>query len=424
VAGQSVSLIGTWMQQVAMSWLVYRLTGSALMLGVIGFTSQIPVFLLASFAGVLADRWDRRRLLLITQSLAMVEALILAAVVFSGIVQVWQIILLSLILGLVNAFDIPIRQSFVVEMVENREDLGNAIALNSSLVHSARLIGPTLAGLLVAVAGEGVCFAINSASYVGVICALLAMRLTPRIHLRQQRHLLHEMREGFGYAFNFTPIRNILLLVSSVSLMGMSYTSLLPVFAREVHHGGANTYGFLMGASGGGALFGTLFLARRPSVLGLGRVIARGPLLLGVGLSVFAISTSFPLSLIALTLTGFGSMTVMSSSNTILQTIVDEDKRGRVMSFFTMAFMGMTPFGSLLAGSLASSIGVRNTVLIGALACFTGSALFIRQLPTLRDRVRPIYLRMGIIPPESDTGTGRTVLTSDVFSPEVAPGER
>jgi len=400
VAGQSVSLVGTWMQQVAMSWLVYRLTGSALLLGVLGFTSNLPIFLLASFAGVLSDRWDRRRLLLITQSLALLQATLLAAVVFTGVVQVWQVILLSLILGLVNAFDIPVRQSFVVEMVENREDLSNAIALNSSLVHGARLIGPTLAGLLVATAGEGVCFALNSASYLGVICALAAMRLTPRTGQRRQRHVLHELREGFCYAFNFTPIRNILFLVASVSLMGMSYTSLLPVFAREVHHGGANTFGYLMGASGGGALVGTLFLAKRRSVLGLGRVISRAPLLLGGGLTVFALSSSLTLSLVALAVTGFGSMSLMASSNTILQTIVDEDKRGRVMSFFTMSFMGMTPFGSLLAGSLAGWIGARDTVLIGAMACLTGAALFARQLPGIRERVRPIYERLGIIPSE------------------------
>jgi MFS family permease len=395
------------------------------MLGVIGFTSQIPVFLLASVAGVLADRWDRRRLLMITQTLAMIEASVLAAVVFTGVVQVWHIITLSLIMGLINAFDIPVRQSFVVEMVENREDLGNAIALNSSLVHSARLIGPTLAGLLVAAAGEGVCFALNSASYLGVICALAAMRLTPRSHQRQQRHVLHELREGFSYAFNFAPIRNILLLVATVSLMGMSYTSLLPVFAREVHHGGAHTFGFLMAATGAGALVGTLFLAHRASVIGLGRVIARGPLLLGCGLTVFACSSSFPLALAALTVTGFGAMTVMSSSNTILQTIVDEDKRGRVMSFFTMSFMGMTPFGSLLAGSLASSIGVRNTVLIGALACFIGSVLFVRQLPALRDRVRPVYERMGIIRNEAAMTSDQSDLSDrpEGFLTKAAQGE-
>jgi MFS family permease len=419
VAGQSVSLIGTWMQQVAMSWLVYRLTGSALLLGVLGFCSHIPVFTLASVAGVLADRWDRRRLLLITQSLAMVQAALLSAIVVTGVVQVWHVVVLSLVLGIVNAFDIPIRQSFVVEMVELREDLGNAIALNSSMVHSARLVGPSIAGLLVSAVGEGFCFALNSASYLGVIFALAAMRLTPRERSPRQRHILHELHEGFRYAFDFTPIRNILFLVATVSLMGMSYTSLLPVFAREVHHGGAHTYGFLLGASGGGALVGTLFLARRPSVLGLGRVMARAPLFLGFALAVFALSSSLPLSLLALTLTGFSSMSIMSSSNTILQTIVEEDKRGRVMSFFTMSFMGMTPFGSLLAGSLAGWIGARTTVLIGALVCLVGSALFARQLPALRQQVRPIYERLGII----RKGTLDQPDLSDGFSTKIAQGE-
>jgi MFS family permease len=425
VAGQSVSLIGTWMQQVAMSWLVYRLTGSALLLGVLGFTSNLPIFLLASFAGVLSDRWDRRRLLLVTQSLALLQAAVLTAVVLAGVVQVWQVILLSLVLGVVNAFDIPVRQTFVVEMVEHREDLSNAIALNSSMVHGARLIGPSLAGLLVAAAGEGFCFALNSASYLGVICALVAMRLTPPTQHQQQRHVLHELREGFGYAVNFTPIRNILLLVASVSLMGMSYTSLLPVFAREVYHGGAHTFGFLMAASGGGALVGTLFLAKRRSVLGLGRVIVRAPLLLGCALTVFAFSSSLPLSLIALTVTGFSSMTIMASSNTILHTIVEEDKRGRVMSFFTMSFMGMTPFGSLLAGSMAGWIGARNTVLVGALACLTGAALFARQLPGLREQVRPIYRRLGIIDEAGFAAGDRPELAdlADGFATETAQGK-
>jgi MFS family permease len=397
VAGQGISLIGTWMQQVAMSWLIYRLTGSALMLGVIGFTTQIPVFLLAPFAGVLADRWDRRRLLVITQTLAMLQAATLAVLIFTGVVQVWQIILLSLLLGVVNAFDIPVRQSFVVEMVHDREDLGNAIALNSSLVHSARLVGPSIAGLLIAATGEGVCFAVNAVSYLGVICALAAMRLTPHRHHPDRRHVLHELHEGFRYVFDFTPIRNILFLVATVSLLGMSYASLLPVFARDIHHGGAHTFGFLMGAAGGGALIGTVYLASRKSVLGLGRVIARAPFLLWSGIAVFALSTSFPVSLAALMLAGFGAMTLVASSNTILQTIVEEDKRGRVMSFFTMSFMGMTPFGSLLAGSLADTIGSRNTVLFGALSCFAGGALFARQLPQIRALIRPIYERMGII---------------------------
>jgi MFS family permease len=360
-------------------------------------------------AGVLADRRDRRRLLLVTQSLALLQAAVLALVVYTGVVQVWQVILLSVVLGIVNAFDIPIRQTFVVEMVEHREDLGNAIALNSSLVHSARLIGPSIAGLLVAAVGEGACFALNSASYLGVICALAAMKLTPRTGQPGRRHVVHELREGFRYAWHFAPIRNILFLIATVSLMGMSYVSLLPVFAREVHHGGAHTFGFLMGASGGGALVGTLVLARRPSVLGLGRVISRAPLLLGGGLILFALSSSLPLSLFALAMTGFGSMSLMSSGNTVLQTIVEEDKRGRVMSFFTMCFMGMTPFGSLLAGSLAGWIGARTTVLLGATTCVTAGVFFSRRLPHIREQIRPIYERLGIIQPSS--GTYRTYET-------------
>ncbi|HEX9078200.1 MAG TPA: MFS transporter [Desulfuromonadaceae bacterium] len=397
VCGQGVSLVGTWMQQVAMSWLVYRLTGSALLLGVVGFTGHIPVFLLAPVAGVLADRWDRRRLLLVTQSMAMLQAALLALVVLTGAVQVWHIIVLSLALGVVSAFDIPIRQSFVVEMVAHREDLGNAIALNSSMVHSARLIGPSIAGLLVAAVGEGACFALNSASYLGVICALAAMRVDPTEREHGERHVLRELKEGFHYAFQFTPIRNILLLVATVSLLGISYTALLPVFAREVHHGGARTFGFLMAAAGGGALVGTLFLACRRSVLGLGRVMARAPALLGCGIAVFALAGSLPLAMAALMVAGFGAMTLVASSNTVLQTIVDEDKRGRVMSFYTMSFMGMSPFGSLLTGSLASAIGVRDTVLLWAAACLAGSALFSRGLPEIREKVRPIYQRMGII---------------------------
>jgi MFS family permease len=287
-------------------------------------------------------------------------------------------------------------------MVHDREDLGNAIALNSSLVHSARLIGPSIAGLLIAATGEAVCFAVNAASYLGVICALAAMRLTPRSNQTRQRNVLHELHEGFRYVFDFTPIRSILFLVATVSLLGMSYSSLLPVFARDIHNGGAHTFGFLMGSAGGGALIGTVYLASRKSVVGLGRIIARAPFLLGGGIAVFAFSTSFPVSLAALMLAGFGAMTLVASSNTILQTIVEEDKRGRAMSFFTMSFMGMTPFGSLLAGSLAETIGSRNTVLFGAISCFAAGALFVRQLPQIRASIRPIYERMGIIRVDAD----------------------
>ena len=398
LAGQGVSLVGTWMQHVAMSWLVYRLTGSALLLGVVGFTSQIPTLFISPVAGVLADRWDRRRLLLATQTLAMLQAALLALVVLTGVVQVWQIILLSLILGVVNAFDIPIRQSFVVEMVEQREDLGNAIALNSSLVNGARLIGPAIAGLLIASVGEGICFILNALSYLAVIVALAAMHLPPAANPRPARRpILHELQEGFLYAYRFGPIRSILLLLALVSLMGMPYSVLVPVFAKDILHGGAHTFGFLMTAAGSGALIGTLYLASRHSVRGLGRVIVRATILFAVGIAIFALSGNFPLSLAALAVAGFGGMTLVASCNTVLQTILDEDKRGRVMSFFTMAFIGVAPFGSLGAGAMAGIIGPRDTLLLGGIGCLAGAAVFVRHLPQIREKVRPIYLRMGII---------------------------
>ena len=344
LAGQGVSLVGTWMQHVAMSWLVYRLTGSAMLLGVVGFTSQIPTIFISPVAGVLADRWDRRRLLLVTQTLAMLQAVFLAVVALTGVVQVWQIILLSLILGIVNACDIPIRQSFVVEMVEERENLGNAIALNSSMVNGARLVGPAIAGLLVASVGEGICFVLNALSYLAVILALAAMRIPPAANPSQARRpILHELQEGFLYAYRFSPIRSILLLLALVSLMGMPYSVLAPVFAKETLHGGAHTFGFLMTGAGSGALVGTLYLASRRSVRGLGLVIVRATILFAVGIAIFALSRNFLLSLAALALAGFGGMTIVASCNTVLQTILDEDKRGRVMGFFTMAFIGVAP---------------------------------------------------------------------------------
>lgn len=398
LAGQGVSLVGTWMQHVAMSWLVYRLTGSAMLLGIVGFTSQIPTLFISPMAGVLADRWDRRRLLLVTQTLAMLQAVFLAVVVLTGVVQVWQIILLSLILGIVNACDIPIRQSFVVEMVEERENLGNAIALNSSMINTARLVGPAIAGLLVASVGEGICFVLNALSYLAVILALAAMRIPPAAkpsHAR--RPILHELQEGFLYAYRFGPIRSILLLLALVSLMGMPYSVLAPVFAKEILHGGAHTFGFLMTGAGSGALVGTLYLASRRSVRGLGLVIVRATVLFAVGIAIFALSRNFLLSLAALALAGFGGMTIVASCNTVLQTILDEDKRGRVMSFFTMAFIGVAPFGSLGAGAMAGIIGPRDTLLLGGLGCLAGAAIFARNLPKIREKVRPIYLRMGII---------------------------
>lgn len=315
-----------------------------------------------------------------------------------------------MVLGIVNAFDIPIRQSFVVEMVENKEDLGNAIALNSPMVNGARLIGPSIAGLLVASFGEGICFILNAISYLAVIFAIVAMRIPNRSnYLRPKSNILQELNEGILYVYKFGPIRSILLLIALVSLMGMPYSVLVPVFAKEILHGGVHTFGFLMTAAGSGALAGTLFLASRKSVLGLGRIIVTATILFSTGIITFAISNNFILSLVAMMFAGFGAMTLVASCNTVLQTILDEDKRGRVMSFFTIAFMGVVPFGSLGAGSMAGLIGPRDTLLlIGGTGCLVGAMISSRHLPQIRKKVWPVYKRMGIIKEAADkkeTGT-------------------
>ena len=396
--GQSISLIGTWMQRIALGWLVYHMTNSPFLLGVVGFAGQIPTFLLAPFAGVFADRWNRHRILIVTQSLAMVQALVLSLLVLTGTVVIWHIMVLSIFLGTINAFDTPARQSFLVEMVEKKEDLSNAIALNSSMVNVARLLGPSLAGILISVVGEGLCFLLNGVSYLAVIAALLAMKIKKRETKHQASKVWAGLREGFAYAFGFSPIGAVLLLLALMSFMGMPYTILMPVFARDVLHGGPHTLGFLMGASGVGALGGALYLASRKSVLGLGRLISVATALFGIGLVAFSHSRLLALSIPLMFITGFGMIVEMAASNTVLQTIVEDDKRGRIMSFFTMAFMGMTPFGSLFAGFLASRIGAPNTLLIGGLACLAGAAAFALKLPALREVARPVYVKMGIIP--------------------------
>lgn len=395
--GQTLSLIGTWMQQVAMSWLVYRLTGSAMILGVIGFTSQVPTFLLSPFAGVLADRSNLRRLLIWTQTLSMIQAFILSASVLTGAIQVWHIISLSLLIGVINAFDIPGRQSFLVDMIEKKEELGNAIALNSSMVNGARLIGPSIAGILISLLGEGACFFLNGVSFLAVIIALALMRVKPRPPKAVIKPVLAELKEGIAYAAGFAPIKAILLLLGLVSFMGSSYSVLLPLFAREVLHGDARTYGFLVSSAGLGAFASAITLASRRSVLGLGRVIPIAAGLFGVSIAALALSRAMWLSVIFLFTAGAGVMAHLAASNTILQTIVDDDKRGRVMSLFTMSFVGMTPFGALAAGALASRIGVTATVLTGGASCLAGSLVFASKLPKLREIARPIYERKGII---------------------------
>jgi MFS family permease len=387
------------MTRIATSWLVYRLTGSALLLGVVGFAGQIPSFLLAPFAGVLVDRWNRLRLLIATQVLALLQSLALAILALTGIVQIWHVILLSVFQGLINAFDMPARQAFVVEMVEKREDLPNAIALNSSMVNAARLLGPSIGGVIIAAVGEGWCFMLDAISYLAVIASLLAMKMTPRMTKQiKEAKMLQQLREGWKYAFGFAPIRKVLLLLALVSLVGMPYTVLMPVFANEILHGGPNTLGLLMAASGVGALAGALLLAARKSVLGLGKYIPWMAGAFGAGLIAFSFSRSLWLSLLLMIVTGLGFMVQMAASNTVLQTIVEEDKRGRVMSFYTMAFMGTAPFGSLLAGSMADRIGAPHTLLIGGVGCIIGALWFATSLPALRRDVRPIYVKIGILP--------------------------
>jgi MFS family permease len=390
-AGQGISLIGTWMQQLAMAWLVYRLTNSPFMLGLIGFSGQIPVFCFSSFAGVFVDRWNRHRLLLATQTLAMLQSALLAALTLTGLVQVWHVFVLSFFLGLVYAFDVPTRQSFVIEMIERKEDLGNAIALNSAMFNGARLVGPSLAGIAVAAFGEGICFTLNTLSFLSIILALLAMRITSRPRVKVTSHPFENLKEGYRYVFRFAPILYLILLQALVSLMGMQYVVLMPVFARDILQGGPRLLGLLVGTIGAGSLIGALFLASRRNIAGLGRLAAIGIGLLGCCLTGFALSRSVLFSIAMLLPTGFGMMLCMISCNTLIQDIVDEDKRGRVMSIFAMSSVGMYPFGSLMAGSLASHIGAPGTVMVGGASCIVGAVLFARKLPMLRAKAIEAY---------------------------------
>jgi len=407
-AGQGTSVVGTWITRVATSWLVYRLTGSAALLGLVGFAGQVPAFLLAPFAGVWIDRVNRYRLLLITQTFAMLQSFALAALALSGVIKVWHILALQLFQGCINAFDMPGRQTFLHQLVEDRADLPNAIALNSTMVNGARLLGPTIAGLLIAAFGVGWCFLVDGVSYLAVIASLLAMRLQPHLARAEATRLLHDLRDGVRYAAGFLPIRAILLLLALVSLTGMPYMVLMPVVAVKVLHGGPHTYGFLMGAIGAGAMIGAVYLASRTSVLGLGRVVPLAAMVFGTGLITFSLSRSFVLSMVLLVVAGGGFMVQMASSNTLLQTMVQEEMRGRVMSFYAMAFTGTTPFGSLLGGFLADRIGAPRTILFGGIACIVGGAAFLAILPKVRAAARPVYVERGILPQAVDDTTTLT----------------
>ncbi|HIK05928.1 MAG TPA: MFS transporter [Trichormus sp. M33_DOE_039] len=395
--GQGISLIGTWMTQLATVWLVYDLTNSAFMLGVVGFTSQIPNFFLAPFGGVFVDRFSRYRTLISTQILAMLQSLALAVLTLTGVIQIWHIIALSLLQGFINALDAPARQAFVPELVERRDDLANAIAINSTMINGARLIGPAVGGLLIAQIGVAYCFLIDGLSYIAVIASLLAMNIKPWKMLVTPGNPLQKVAEGFVYAFSSPPIRAILLLSTLVSLMGLQNTILVPIFAEKILGGGAETLGFLMAASGLGALSGGIYLATRRTIVGIGKLIAIAPAILGVGLITFAVSRYLPMSLFTMLFVGLGTILQIAASNTFLQTIVDEDKRGRLMSLYTMSFLGMIPVGNLLGGLLATHIGAPNTLIFDGIACIIGSVIFYRQLPGLTRFVRPIYEKKGIL---------------------------
>ena len=396
--GQGISVIGNWMTKLATSWLVYRLTHSVLLLGVVSFAGQFVSFALGPFAGVWVERLNRRKLLVWTQAAAAIQSLGLAALTLAHVITLWEIILLTAMQGLINSLDMPGRQSFLVQMVDDRADLSNAIAINSSMANGARLVGPAIAGLVIAAFGEGWCFLIDGISYFAVIASLLFMHIKPMELRRHTTTMLEQMREGWDYVRNFRPIRTLLLLFALISLMGYSYAVLLPVFAAQVMHGGARTLGWLTGASGVGALTSALSLAVRKSVVGLTRMVQIGAAILGTGLILFGLSHTLWLSLILMVFVGFGLMQCASGANTIIQSLVTDDKRARVMSYYTMAFFGAAPFGSLFAGALAHSIGAPHTVIVTGGFCIAGSLWFTRELPKIRKVMRPIYEQMGLLP--------------------------
>jgi MFS family permease len=393
-SGQLISLIGTWMQTVAQAWLVYRLTSSALLLGSVGFASQFPVFLVAPLGGITADRVNRQRLVIATQTASMILAGILAALTLTHRVHVWHIFLLAGLLGVVNAFDIPGRQSFLVDMV-GKDDLMNAIALNSSMFNGARVIGPAVAGILVAKIGEGWCFAANSISYIAVIVGLMLMHVHSPAHVSKHSPI-EDVIEGFRWVNQTKIIRAILLLLGLVSFVGMPYTVLMPIFADKILHGGARGLGILMGATGVGALFGALTLAAKSGVKGLGRWVIYSCAGLGVSLFCFSFSSSFWLSVALILPAGYSMMLQMACSNTLIQTMVPDRLRGRVMSVYSMMFMGMAPFGAFFGGALAHRFGAPITVASGGIACVLGAIWFARALPDLRFEARRLIIAQGM----------------------------
>jgi MFS family permease len=396
--GQIISLVGTWMQTVAEAWLVYRLTGSSVLLGVLGFVGQIPIFLLSPVAGLAADRWPRRRVVIATQTASMLLAFTLAALTLSGRIRVWGIITLATLLGTVNAFDVPARQSFLIEMV-GREDLLNAIALNSSMFNGARVAGPAIAGIVVALVGEGWCFLLNGVSYLAVIAGLFMMHIEKSTAVHDGNSPLEKLREGFNFARHTKPIRALLELIAIVSFMALPFTVLMPIFAGRILGGGAGAYGTLMGAVGLGAVAGALAIAMRRQLRGLGNVAGYSAAALGVSLVLFSASRWYWVSLAILVLCGFAMMMQFTAINTLIQAMVPDQLRGRMMSLYSMMFLGMAPLGSLLAGAIADHIGAPVTVAIGGLASLAGGLAFLRRWPAVRGSARELVAAQGMMAP-------------------------
>ncbi len=400
--GQGISLIGTWMQHIALSWLVYRLTGSVFLLGLVAFTSQIPTFVLSPFTGVLTDQHNRLKIMKLTQFFYMLQALTMALLVLINVVVVWHIIVLSIILGIITAFDAPARQALVIDLIDRPGDLCNAIALNSAIFNGGRLIGPAIAGITIAAVGEGICFLLNGISYVVVIAALVLIKIPKKDAVATKPKFAKSFTEGFQYTFQSLPIRRLIIMLAFMSLFGLPVIVLLPAYAKEILKGGSETLGFLMSALGAGALTGALYMAARKSVIGLGKLIPYNAGIMGIALIAVSFMLKIHFSLILFFFGGISMVLFLSSVNTMLQTLADEDKRGRVMSFYSMALMGTAPIGNLLIGAVASGIGISYTILIcGVITLFSG-IWFELNHESFRAYVRPIYIDKGILPPLPD----------------------
>ncbi len=395
--GQSISLLGSWMQTIAMSWLIYRLTGSKFLLGFVGFTNQIPSFFLSPIIGVITDRFNRRKIMLWAQIIYMVQALLLSLLVFLNLIEIWHIIALSILFGLVTAFDTPARHALVVDLIDNPKNLGNAIALNSAMYNGSRLIGPAIAGIVIAVVGEGICFLFNALSYVAIILALYKIHDSKYTQKKSDNSLTKEFTEGIKYTFGFKPFRILLLLLGVVSLVGAPFSTLMPAFASEILKGGSHTYGFLMSATGAGALLGAIYLASRKSVIGMGKIIMINTILFGLCMLGISVSNGLWISMIIGFVAGFSMIATIACINTLIQTLADENKRGRVMSFYAMALLGMNPIGSLLAGTIATGIGISYTLMLCGIIFILFGMWFTVVWPMSRKYLYPIYIEKGFM---------------------------